>query len=628
MKEVSSLFIAIISIQLPISISGFRLSSNILCIRQHLSKRKNDTPSEFQLFAEISDDGAPDFNTDDWREFRARLVMRSSDREASSDDIGSTFTTTTWAYDSGFLIEPGSIILAKADPKFSYFGLNQQYFHKSVMLVTHHDEKSFTKGIILNRPTNLFLGDEDFLNENGDPFILDNGRMNEQKNEIDEWRIRYGGDVHGLYSDDPEIICLHSINSEVAKNVSQEVMKNVMLTNYQGARQIVDAGDATSSEFWVFAGYAGWTSGQLLDELKRESWYMVSTDSQTVWSELVRQRDEELDPRNVGLKTWSMLMKMIGRGDEAQHLTDSFADLTLKEWAEESILFDSSITITEMQESLDGLDATTGRDEAGLIDSVDNLVRLAIDAKDGKVIGAGSILRGSAADPSPFLLSDQKFHKSTVLVLQDDDEVTIGVLLNHPTTRSHPLVLANGQEVRVTVRHGGSYGLPLVTDQPVVFLHAKQELKDRDYGEPVGSSDRSHIWICSDQQAAGAISKGYANQNDFMAVQGFSIWNKEGKNLLGDILDGSFEVVNHKNSEQIWSILMMQEILSQKTIDRNCQLSEDAWSIEGKKDNFSSRSVYESTVSVADLSDDASRFWIEAVLLGKIISVRKYSAFE
>mmetsp|Transcript_12973 Transcript_12973/g.27617 ORF Transcript_12973/g.27617 Transcript_12973/m.27617 type:complete len:620 (+) Transcript_12973:67-1926(+) len=613
-----SLISAVICFHFPLSIGGFQLQSNVVSILQCLQKR-NYLPPAFQLSAESSEDGAPDFDTDDWREFRARLVMRTSDGEATSDDIGSSHSTNTWAYDSGYLIEPGSIILAKVDPDFCYFGLNQQYFHKSVMLVTHHNENSFTKGIILNRPTNLFLGDEDFLNENGDPFILEGGRMSERKNESNEWRIWYGGDVHGLYSDDPEIICLHSVRSELGRNVSQEVMKNVMLTNYQGARQIVDAGDATSSDFWVFAGYAGWTSGQLLDELKRESWYMVSADSQTVWSELVRQRDEESDPRNVGLTTWSMLMRMIGREGEAQHLSDSFADLTLKEWAADTILFNSSITFAEIQDGLD---------ESGLINSVDKLVRLAIDAKEGKVIGAGSILRGSSADSSPFLLWDQKFHKSVVLVLQDDDDVTIGVLLNHPTTRSHPLTLPNGQEVHVTVRYGGSYGLPFVTDQPVVFLHAKQELKDRDCGEPVGNSDPSHIWICSDQQAAGAISKGYANQHDFMAVQGFSIWNKEDENLLGDVLDGSFEVVSQKNSEQVWSILMMQEILSHESIDRNFQLSLDAWSVEGKKDNLSSRFVYESTVSVADLSDDASRFWIEAVLLGKIVSVRKYSAFE
>jgi hypothetical protein len=36
------------------------------------------------------------------------------------------------------------------------FALRQQFFHKSVMLLLQHDE-SFTKGIILNRPSALEL---------------------------------------------------------------------------------------------------------------------------------------------------------------------------------------------------------------------------------------------------------------------------------------------------------------------------------------------------------------------------------------------------------------------------------------------------------------------------------------
>ena len=592
----------------------------------HLRRDASHNLQRGSPLKESADDVAPDLDPDDWRAFRARLVLGANNDESSSSNTESLGRSTAWAYDSGDVIEPGSIILAKVEPEFCYFGLHQQYFHKSVMLVTHHKENIFTRGIILNRPSNLFLSDDDFLDEDGEPFVKGG-----DKHQDDSWRIWFGGDVNGLYSDDPEIICLHSISTKIAQQHSEEIIKNVMMTNYEGARKIIDAGEAESSDFWVFAGYAGWNAGQLLDELKRESWYMVSADSETVWSELVRQRDEDnADPRDAGLQTWTMLMGMIGKEHEAQQLGESFADLTLKEWAADSILFNSTMVNAVIQDDTDDSEAiNTQLDEAGLIDSVDKLVRLALDAKDGKAVGAGSILRGSPADRSPFLLSDQKFHKTTLLLLQDTASLSVGVMLNHPTTQDYPMLLPNGKEVKIAVRYGGSFGIPLITDQPVIFLHAKPELKDNHFGEPVGYSI---VWICSDRQVIEAISKGHAVPNDFMAIQGFSIWAKDAgeveDGILGEILGDRFEVVDPKHSEEIWSTLLSQEQLALDTIDNNCQLSHRAWGKGGQKDELFSHCVYGSTVSVSELADDALRYWIEAFLLGEVISAGKYSAFE
>mmetsp|Transcript_1199 Transcript_1199/g.2552 ORF Transcript_1199/g.2552 Transcript_1199/m.2552 type:complete len:123 (-) Transcript_1199:2363-2731(-) len=121
------------------------------------------------------------------------------------------------------------------------------------MLVTHHKEGEFTKGIILNRPTNLFLSDEDFLDEDGEPYSKAGDNITENS-----WRIWFGGDMSGLYSDDDtEIVCLHSIDTDLARNVSEVLLNNVMMTNYEGAIQIINAKQAEAKDFWMFAGYAG-----------------------------------------------------------------------------------------------------------------------------------------------------------------------------------------------------------------------------------------------------------------------------------------------------------------------------------------------------------------------------------
>jgi putative transcriptional regulator len=599
--------------------------------RHHRLSENIISPSP--LFANQDDENdAPNLDDDDWRSFRARLVLENKQGEQGAS------SSTTWAYDSG-LIEPGSIILAKTEPDFCYFGLSQQYFHKAVLLVTYHSSE-FTKGIILNRPTNLHLYDEDFIDENGEPFIKSDNALE----DMNSWRIWFGGDVNGMYSDDPEIVCLHSIDSNLGKNLSEEIIKNIFLTNYEGARKLIDANEATSQDFWVFAGYCGWSAGQLLDELKHESWYMVSADSQTVWSELVRQRDEDdNDPRDAGLKTYSKLMQMIDKGHEAQELSESFADLTLKEWAAEAILFNSTVSEAVLAYEMNNTDVTrealldeimdSFSSKAGAIGSVDKIVKLALDAKAGKLSGA--LLRGSSAQRSPFLLSDQKFHKALILLLQDEDAVSVGVMLNHPTTDTHPITLPNGNTMDIIIRYGGSFGIPGVVEQPIIFLHCKSQLRKLGIGESVNKhDDTGNIWICSEEQVKRSISEGHATPRDFMAVRGLSIWNKEADEIeggiLGEILMGNFEVVDPIRGPEIWCTLISQAQMSIDTLDRNCRLASEAWSVAGESvdTTLTQQCVYDSTVKVAELSDDALRYWQEAFLLGGVISAGKYTGFE
>ena len=80
----------------------------------------------------------------DWREMRARLVAQEQESGTPAASNGS------YAYETP-LIEQGSILMGGTKQVFG-FALRQQFFHKSVMLLLQHDE-TFTKGIILNRPS-------------------------------------------------------------------------------------------------------------------------------------------------------------------------------------------------------------------------------------------------------------------------------------------------------------------------------------------------------------------------------------------------------------------------------------------------------------------------------------------
>ena len=64
------------------------------------------------------------------------------------------------------------------------------------------------------------------------------------------------------------------------------------------------------------------------------------------------------------------------------------------------------------------------------IPAVDKLIRKAADLIRGRDVQVGMLLRASSADRSPFLLDKQQLHKSIILIISDDDEVSIGVMLN------------------------------------------------------------------------------------------------------------------------------------------------------------------------------------------------------
>jgi putative AlgH/UPF0301 family transcriptional regulator len=101
--------------------------------------------------------------------------------------------------------------------------LRQQYFHKAAILVLDHEDSTFTRGIILNRPTDLLLDDD-----------VNGANV--------KWRVWFGGDVQGLNSNSPSIVCLHSLKSKRAKQASVPVMKDIQWTSFENAKKLVKAG--------------------------------------------------------------------------------------------------------------------------------------------------------------------------------------------------------------------------------------------------------------------------------------------------------------------------------------------------------------------------------------------------
>jgi hypothetical protein len=206
------------------------------------SRRRHHHSNQPLYFGE--EDQEEEQEQEDWRDVRAKLIQqhrmekspaRSINSSSSTNSTTSTTSTaqqqqtrtrtrtrttsskqrpsssSSWAYDSGGVVEQGSLIVSHPVQDFACGGLRQQYFHKCVVLVVKHDETQFTKGVILNRPTHH-----------------QKSRLKDAYNN--EWTVWFAGDVQGLHSSNPDYTCLHRLKSPKALEVSSPVVKDIQVS--------------------------------------------------------------------------------------------------------------------------------------------------------------------------------------------------------------------------------------------------------------------------------------------------------------------------------------------------------------------------------------------------------------
>ena len=158
------------------------------------------------------------------------------------DDI-----TNYWAYDAGTFIEQGSLVISRVEGALGCHDLRQPYFHKCVVLLTEHSAEVGTRGIVLNRPSNLVLSDLDIIylddEDDGGEDSLSLLDLNEvgatDTRRKNEWPMWFGGDISGLFDETPMIVCLHNISSPLARNVSDQVLSNIMVTSHKVSWKLV-----------------------------------------------------------------------------------------------------------------------------------------------------------------------------------------------------------------------------------------------------------------------------------------------------------------------------------------------------------------------------------------------------
>jgi len=253
--------------------------------------------------ANSAGEGASSSNPTDWRDFRARLVARERQESGSGGGAATAVTSETqaareseaagWAHATP-LIERGSVILSTPNSRFI---LDQQYFHKAVILIVKHDEGEVGSGgdvgLILNRPTAYRL--KDFELPITETWLEKALRFVGLSTGADSWPIWFGGDCQGLNSprDEGEPVCIVLHTCERFAFLSQQVISGVFTIGLSQAQTLVTLGQASRDDFLVFVGYCGWGPGQLQREVDRgDAWTVVAADQAALLGDIpTRQRE-------------------------------------------------------------------------------------------------------------------------------------------------------------------------------------------------------------------------------------------------------------------------------------------------------------------------------------------------
>ena len=536
-----------------------------------------------------------DEDGEDWRTFRARLVQHGLPSTFSNS--GKTdFKARRYAHESTPLVEVGTVLVSIPTRDLCQ-ALEQQYWHRAVVLITkvaqditNGEEESVPddqlaqgakrgrwsyRGILLNRCTDLsiVMDDETIISTNGE-------------------RIHRGGDLLGLHSNSPtEFLCLHHLGTSDPKvaQVSTMLVGNLCMTSLVDAQLLCSKYKYTPNDFYTYAGFCSWRPGQLEREMgeERKEWRAISVDDQSI----VQAIQQQLDANQHGGQT---------------EKTNCLLEAGGKMWKG----FCSSIDLSE--------EGATKRLPVGQLDFYDQMLEVwaedNLQPSNKKVtyqfcndssdlIGPGTLLRAKMPVSNDMLLYDQEFLRSLILVLEETDKATAGILLNHPLAASvdcvdgrDPLALRYGGPIDVASWKDGTYALDDIDDvgddeiyegyvdyideleKGDTGMYFKNELEDYvDEGDEdespflwihrdaalgsLGSEEgggtrlgKLEVWIIKENDLVEALQSGFLRLQDALVFSGVCVWEKNadlgvcggGMREQVDVLE-SFEVVQAYN---------------------------------------------------------------------------------
>ncbi|MBY5992638.1 YqgE/AlgH family protein [Ferrimonas balearica] len=166
--------------------------------------------------------------------------------------------------------------------------LQDPFFKRSVTYLCEHNDEG-AMGLVINQPIDMDL--DDLLRQmkiKQDDFVLPAGLRN---------RVVVGGPVT------PERgFVLHSPVRGLAS--SQSLTTDLMITTSKDVLATIGSQQAPS-RYLVALGYAGWSAGQLEEELASNSWLTIPADLDLLFDVPLEERWSEAT-RRLGIDVWQL----------------------------------------------------------------------------------------------------------------------------------------------------------------------------------------------------------------------------------------------------------------------------------------------------------------------------------
>lgn len=174
----------------------------------------------------------------------------------------------------GFSFSPDE--LSKGKVLISEPFLNDPNFNRSVILLLEYDKEDGAFGLVLNKPTELFMDD---IIDGFPPRIFP---------------FHYGGPVN------PEnLFYIHTLGEAVEDSVM--VMDGLYWSgNFEQISALAQSNTINDTQAHFFGGYSGWSAGQLEGELKERSWIICNLTS----DEIMNSSSDEM---------WRASLKSLGK---------------------------------------------------------------------------------------------------------------------------------------------------------------------------------------------------------------------------------------------------------------------------------------------------------------------------
>lgn len=164
-------------------------------------------------------------------------------------------------------IQKGSILIARPS-------LLTDVFHRSVVLITEHNNKDGTVGFIINKPTKRTINH--FISELNVNFPVYEG------GPVDQENIYYLHKRPDLISD------------------SERIQNGLYWSgDFNDVKYALNNGYLNNDEIRFYLGYSGWASKQLKSEIERNAWNMIADEKLNIF-------------QNIGAKMWKQEMKKLG----------------------------------------------------------------------------------------------------------------------------------------------------------------------------------------------------------------------------------------------------------------------------------------------------------------------------